>query len=249
MLVADDQALVRGGFHKILDSDPSIDVVGEAADRLEAVSLAGRLRPDVVLMDIRMPNLDGLEATRRLVAEHAEMKVLIVTTFGLDDYVMAALRAGASGFLLKDAPPEELLGAVHVVARGHALLDPAVTRPLIAELARRPGTRSELTTQLEELTPREREVLELLAQGMSNADIARALVIAEGTAKTHVASILAKLRLRDRIQCVILAYESGLVRPGETSVVQGTLRGRRSSRPASGRVQPATPAVLLRPAR
>ena len=140
-----------------------------------------------------------------------------MTTFGLDDEVMAALRAGASGFLLKDAPPEDLLAAVHVVARGQALLDPAITKPLLAELARRPVTRAELTRQLEELSPREREVLGLLAEGRSNSEIARTLVIAEGTAKTHVASILAKLRLRDRIQCVIFAYESGLIRPGETS--------------------------------
>ena len=217
VLVADDQALVRGGFHKILDSDPTIEVVGEAADGLEAVSLARSLHPHVVLMDVRMPNLDGLEATRQLVAEHAEVKVLIVTTFGLDEEVIAALRAGASGFLLKDAPPEDLIAAVHVVAAGQALLDPAVTRPLIAVLTRSPAARTDLTRQLEELTPREREVLQLLAQGRSNADIARDLVIAEGTAKTHVASILAKLRLRDRIQCVIFAYESGLVRPGGLS--------------------------------
>ena len=219
VVVADDQALVRGGFHKILDADPTIDVVGEASDGLEAVSLVRQLRPDVVLMDVRMPNLDGLEATRRLVADHADVRVLIVTTFGLDDEVMAALRAGASGFLLKDAPPEDLIAAVRAVARGQALLDPAITGPLIAALAKRPTTRTELTNQLEKLTPREREVLELLAQGRSNSDIARALVIAEGTAKTHVASILAKLGLRDRIQCVIFAYESGLIRPGEATAV------------------------------
>lgn len=216
VLVADDQALVRGGFHKILDSDATIHVVGEAADGLEAVTLARQLHPDVVLMDVRMPNLDGLEATRRLVTEHADIRVLIVTTFGLDEEVLAALRAGASGFLLKDAPPEDLIAAVHVIAGGQALLDPAITRPLLAVLAKGPLPRPALTSQLDELTPREREVLELLAQGRSNSDITRALVIAEGTAKTHVASILAKLRLRDRIQCVIFAYESGLIRPGET---------------------------------
>lgn len=215
VLIADDQALVRGGFRKILDADESIEVVGEASDGLEAVSMARRLTPDVVVMDIRMPNLDGLQATRRVVEVRPMTRVLIVTTFGLDEYVLEALRAGASGFLLKDAPPENLLVAVRVVARGEALLDPAVTRPLIAELAKRPGARPELGAQLAELTPRELEVVTLLAAGLSNADIARTLVIAEGTAKTHVASILAKLRLRDRIQCVIFAYESGLVRPGE----------------------------------
>jgi DNA-binding NarL/FixJ family response regulator len=214
VLIADDQALVRAGFHKILDADPSIEVVGEASDGLEAVESARRLRPDVVLMDIRMPNLDGLEATRRLVDEHSELRVLILTTFGADEYVYGALRAGASGFLLKDAPPEDLLAAVHVVARGHALLDPAITRTVIEEFARRPAARPELASQLDELTPREREVLELLARGLSNADIARTLVISEGTAKTHVASVLSKLRLRDRIQCVIYAYESGLVEAG-----------------------------------
>lgn len=219
VLVADDQALVRGGFHKILAADPSIEVVGEAADGLEAVELARRLRPDVVLMDIRMPNLDGIEATRRLVREDEDVTVLILTTFGLDAYVLAALRAGAGGFLLKDAPPESLLDAVHAVARGQGVLDPAVTRPLLAELSRSPVVRPELAGRLEQLTPREREVLELLAQGLSNADIARELVIADGTAKTHVASILAKLRLRDRIQCVIFAYESGLVRPGGVAAV------------------------------
>ena len=165
-------------------------------------------------MDIRMPNLDGLEATRRLVDEQAELRVLILTTFGADEYVYGALRAGASGFLLKDAPPEDLLAAVHVVARGHALLDPAIARTVIEEFARRPAARPELASRLDELTPREREVLEHLARGQSNAEIARALVISEGTAKTHVASVLSKLRLRDRIQCVIFAYEAGLVEPG-----------------------------------
>jgi DNA-binding NarL/FixJ family response regulator len=214
VLVVDDQALVRAGFHKILDADPSIEVVGEASDGLEAVEAARRLRPDVVLMDIRMPNLDGLEATRRLVDDNADVRVVILTTFGLDEYVYDALRAGASGFLLKDAPPEDLLAAVHVVARGHALLDPVITRSVIEEFARRPRARPDLASRLEELTPREREVLELLARGVSNAETARVLVITEGTAKTHVASVLSKLELRDRIQCVIYAYESGLVEVG-----------------------------------
>jgi RNA polymerase sigma factor (sigma-70 family) len=213
--IADDQALVRAGFRKILEADPSIEVVGEAADGIEAVEVARRLRPDVVLMDIRMPTLDGLEATRRLLGGGMPTRVLILTTFGLSEYIYDALRAGASGFLLKDAPPEDLLAAVHVIARGDALLDPAVTRTVIEEFARRPATRGDLAQRLEELTPREREVLELLARGLSNAEIAGELVVSEGTAKTHVASVLAKLGLRDRVQCVIYAYESGLVAPGD----------------------------------
>jgi DNA-binding NarL/FixJ family response regulator len=179
------------------------------------VATAQRLAVDVVLMDIRMPNLDGLEATRRLLGAGGETRVLILTTFGLDEYVYEALRAGASGFLLKDAPPEDLLAAVRVIARGDALLDPAITRAVIAEFARRP-VRSELTRKLEDLTAREREVLELLARGLSNAEIAERFVVSDGTVKTHVASVLRKLGLRDRIQAVIYAYESGLVEPGLT---------------------------------
>jgi len=213
VLIADDQALVRAGFRKLLES-AGIDVVGEASDGREAVDEARRLRPSVVLMDIRMPRLDGIEATRRLVADGGGVRILILTTFGLDDYVYDALRAGASGFMLKDAPPEELLAAIEVVARGDALIAPAVTRAVIEEFVRRsPGERPPPPV-LDELTDREREVLELLARGMSNAEIADRLVVSAGTVKTHVAHVLAKLGLRDRVQAVILAYEAGVVVPG-----------------------------------
>jgi DNA-binding NarL/FixJ family response regulator len=214
VLIADDQALVRAGFRKILEADSQIEIVAEAADGLEAVEAARRHDPDVVLMDIRMPNLDGLEATRRLLDGDVQTtRVLILTTFGLNEYVYEALRAGASGFLLKDAPPEHLLSAVHVVDRGDALLDPSITRAVIEEFARRP-LRSELAGKLEALTAREREVLELLARGLSNGEIATRFVVSEGTVKTHVASVLRKLGLRDRVQAAIYAYESGLVEPG-----------------------------------
>lgn len=214
VLIADDQALVRAGFRKILEADSQIDVVAEAADGLEAVEAARRLGPDVVLMDIRMPNLDGLEATRRLLdGDGQTTRVLILTTFGLNEYVYEALRAGASGLLLKDAPPEDLLSAIHVIDRGDALLDRSITRAVIEEFARRP-LRTDLTGKLEDLTAREREVLELLARGLSNAEIAAKFVLSEGTVKTHVASVLRKLGLRDRVQAVIYAYESGLVEPG-----------------------------------
>ena len=214
VLIADDQALVRAGFRKILEADPKIDVVGEATNGLEAVESARRLTAHVVLMDIRMPQLDGLEATRRLVdAGRVGIRVLILTTFGLNEYVYEALRAGASGFLLKDAPPEDLLAAVHVIARGDALLDPSITRVVIEEFAQKP-VRPELKGRLDELTRREREVLELLARGLSNAEIAEAFVLSEGTVKTHVASVLRKLELRDRIQAVIYAYESGFLERG-----------------------------------
>jgi len=215
VLVADDQALVRVGLRKILESEPDLSVVGEAEDGSDAVAAARRLRPDVVLMDIRMPVLDGIEATRRIASTGAATRVLILTTFGLDTYVYDALRAGASGFMLKDAPPEEIVAGVRIVANGDALLAPAVTRSVIAEFVRReespaPG----LPTAVEELTPREREVLDLLAAGLSNPEICARLVISEATAKTHVARILQKLGLRDRVQVVIYAYEAGLVRPG-----------------------------------
>ena len=215
VLVADDQALVRAGFLKILEADPGIEVVGEAADGLEAVARAHALEPDVVLMDIRMPRLDGIAATKQLADERTDgPRVLVLTTFGLEEYVYEALRAGASGFLLKDVPPEQLLGAVHVVARGDALLDPAITRSVIEEFASRPSLRRELSAKLEELTPRERGVFALVARGLSNTEIARELIVSEGTVKTHVAHILLKLDLRDRVQAVIYAYESGAVQPG-----------------------------------
>jgi DNA-binding NarL/FixJ family response regulator len=216
VLIADDQALVRAGFRKLLESAPDIEVVGEAGDGREAVEQARRLRPTVVLMDIRMPRMDGLEATRRLISGGDPVRVLILTTFGLDDYVYDALRAGASGFMLKDAPPEELLAAIEVVARGDALIAPAVTRSVIEELVRRSPAPSPPPPLLDELTAREREVLELLARGLSNAEIAARLVVSDGTVKTHVAHVLSKLDLRDRVQAVILAYESGVITPGRT---------------------------------
>jgi RNA polymerase sigma factor (sigma-70 family) len=189
-------------------------VVAEAGDGLEAVEAVQRLQPDVVLMDIRMPGVDGLEATRRIGDVKTPTRVLILTTFGLSEYVYEALRAGASGFLLKDSPAEELLAGVRVVARGDALLDPSITRTVIEDYARRPRRREDLAQKLEDLTARELEVLQLLARGLSNAEIAAELVVSEGTAKTHVARILQKLDLRDRVQAVIVAYESGLVEAG-----------------------------------
>jgi DNA-binding NarL/FixJ family response regulator len=216
VLIADDQALVRAGFRKLVESVSELDVVGEAADGYDAVDKARRLRPDVILMDIRMPRLDGIEATRRLTAAGGgAMRVLILTTFGLDDYVYDALRVGASGFMLKDAPPEELLAAIEVVARGDALIAPAVTRSVIEEFVRRSPIPTPIASALNELTPREREVLELLARGLSNAEIAGQLVVSDGTVKTHVAHVLSKLDLRDRVQAVILAYETGVITPGQ----------------------------------
>ena len=217
VLIADDQAVVRAGLRRILEADPELQVIGEVEDGVAAVAAARRQRPRVLLMDIRMPRLDGLAATRRLLDEGGEdpPRVLILTTFGLDEYVYEALRAGASGFLLKDAPAEELLDAVRVVARGDALLDPAVTKSVIARFAALPSPSDELAARVDELTPREREVLELLARGRSNAEIAQELIVAEGTVKTHVARVLMKLGLRDRVQAVILAYEAGLVLPGQ----------------------------------
>jgi DNA-binding NarL/FixJ family response regulator len=215
VLLADDQALVRGGFRLILEK-PGIEVVGEAQDGAEAVALARRLRPDVVLMDVRMPRLDGIEATRQIVAGPADARVLILTTFDLDEYVFAALRAGASGFVLKDVRPPQLIEAVHVVARGDALLAPTVTRRLLDRFATvlpaGPGER--LPGELGELTERELDVLRLVAQGLSNAELAERLVLTEATVKSHVSSVLRKLGLRDRVQAVVLAYETGLVRAG-----------------------------------
>ncbi|HEY5660769.1 MAG TPA: response regulator transcription factor [Gaiellaceae bacterium] len=215
VLIADDQALVRVGLRKILEAEPDTTVAGEAEDGQQAIAEARRLRPDVVLMDIRMPVLDGIEATRRIVAAGPGTRVLVLTTFGLDTYVYDALRAGASGFMLKDAPPEEIAAAVRIVASGEALLAPAITRAVIEEFARQsPAPPSPQPQAVEELTPREREVFDLLARGRSNPEICEALVISEATAKTHVARILQKLGLRDRVQAVIYAYETGLVAPG-----------------------------------
>jgi len=214
VVIADDQALVRVGLRKILESEPDLTVAGEAEDGSDAVAAARRLRPDVVLMDIRMPVLDGIEATRRIVAAGAGTRVLMLTTFGLDTYVYDALRAGASGFMLKDAPPEEIVAGVRIVANGDSLLAPAVTRSVIEEFVRRDApAAAALPPAVEELTAREREVLDLLAAGLSNPEICARLVISEATAKTHVARILQKLGVRDRVQVVIYAYESGLVRP------------------------------------
>ena len=209
ILVADDQPLVRAGIRRVIEADSNLTVVGEAADGHEAVALTKALRPDVVLMDVRMPILDGIEATHRLVEAGTEARIVVLTTFGLDEYVLGALRAGASGFILKEAPPEEILEAIHVVAAGDALIAPAVTRAVVDELKRRP-VRADLVARLEALTPREGEVLGLLAQGLSNAEIARVLVVGEGTVKTHVAHILAKLGTRDRVQAVVFAYEAGV---------------------------------------
>jgi DNA-binding NarL/FixJ family response regulator len=213
VLIVDDQQLVRSGFRMILRSDPGLEVAGEGADGAEAVALARDLRPDVVLMDVRMPRVDGIEATRRIVRLTDAPRVLVLTTFDLDEYVFGALRAGASGFLLKDAPEAQLLSAVHVVADGGSLFAPSVTRRLIERFASLGAPQT--PPQVEALTGRELEILRLLARGLSNSEIAAKLVVSEHTVKTHVARVLAKLDLRDRTQAVIAAYESGLVRPGE----------------------------------
>ena len=214
VVIADDQELVRTGFRVILDSEPDIEVVGEAGDGREAIEVTLGHRPDVVLMDVRMPHLDGLEATRRIVADAEEgPRVLILTTFDLDEYVYEALRSGASGFLLKDGPAQQLISAVRVVARGDALLAPRITRRLIAEFARSPSPTAR-PEQLGALTGREVEVLKLVARGLTNAEIARELYVAETTVRTHLGHILTKQGLRDRVQAVVLAYETGLVRPG-----------------------------------
>jgi len=210
ILVADDQPLVRAGIRRVIEADETLGVIGEAGDGHEAVALTKALRPDVVLMDIRMPILDGIEATARLAESGSEARIVVLTTFGLDEYVLGALRAGASGFILKEAPPEEILDAIHIVASGDALIAPSMTRAVIEELGRRPR-RAELATRLDGLTPREREVLGLLAEGLSNAEIAERLVLGEGTVKTHVAHVLSKLGVRDRVQAVVYAYESGVV--------------------------------------
>lgn len=214
VLIVDDQAMIRSGFTALLNAQADITVVGDAADGAAAVELAAQTNPDVVLMDVRMPVLDGIAATAQILDQLPQAKVLVLTTFDLDDYVLSALRAGASGFLLKDATAEELTHAVRVVARGDGLLDPAVTKRLIADLAARPAAGPTREAELETLTTRERETLGLIAQGLSNAEIAGKLFITEQTVKTHVSHVLAKLNLRDRAQAVVVAYETGLVVPG-----------------------------------
>jgi DNA-binding NarL/FixJ family response regulator len=217
VLIVDDQALVRAGFRMILEAEEDMEVVGEAADGREAVAEAKRLRPDVVLMDVRMPDVDGIEATRRLLGDGADAKVVMLTTFDMDEYVYDALRAGASGFLLKDVPPEQLVAGIRAVASGDALLAPSVTRRVIEEFVRRPpASVRTLPPKLADLTARELEVLKLIARGRSNAEIATELFVSETTVKTHVAHVLMKLDLRDRVQGVVLAYESGLIEPGES---------------------------------
>jgi DNA-binding NarL/FixJ family response regulator len=217
ILVADDQALVRAGFRMILEAEKDLHVVAEAKDGAEAVEATRRSRPDIVLMDIRMPKLDGLEATRRIMAASAKPpRVLMLTTFDLDEYVFDALQAGASGFLLKDVPPEQLVAGIRVVVDGDSLLSPTVTRRLIESFVRDHPRASKPPAQLEELTRRELEIFELVARGLSNAEIADLLVVSGTTVKTHVARVLSKLELRDRVQAVVLAYETGVVSPGQS---------------------------------
>jgi DNA-binding NarL/FixJ family response regulator len=212
VLVADDQPLVRSGFRMVLEGRPDLELVGEAADGDEALRLSRELDPDVILMDVRMPNLDGVEATRRLVESGARARVLVLTTFDLDEYVYAAIRAGASGFLLKDVEPTELVDAIRVVAAGNSLFGPEATQRLLERFAEPPA--STRAVELDQLTDREREILSLMANGLSNAELAQRLYLTEATIKSHVSSILRKLGVRDRVQAVITAYESGLVRPG-----------------------------------
>jgi DNA-binding NarL/FixJ family response regulator len=221
VLLVDDDDLMRAGLRSVLSSDETIDVVGEAGDGRDAVECVRRLGPDVVLMDVRMPNLDGIAATREVLAARPEAKVVILTTFEEDDYIFGALRAGASGFLLKRTSPEDLIGGLHTVAAGDSLLSPSVTRRVVERMAGQPAPAPDAaaSARLQELTPREREVLELVARGLSNSEIATAFVIEESTVKTHVKRILMKLRLRDRVQAVIFAYESGVTRPGSGGTV------------------------------
>jgi DNA-binding NarL/FixJ family response regulator len=215
VLIADDQSLVREGFRTMLELEDDIEVLGEAADGAQLLELARQLHPDVILMDVRMPNLDGIEATRRLASQADPPRVLVLTTFDRDEYLYGAMKAGASGFLLKDARRSQLIGAIRTVAGGDALVDPTITRRLIERYCQMPsqgGTPSAVS----ELTPRELEVLKLVARGLSNSEIASAMTVSEATVKTHMARILSKLELRDRVQAVVMAYESGLVQPGQS---------------------------------
>jgi DNA-binding NarL/FixJ family response regulator len=221
VVLVDDQALVRAGFRMILDAEAEIEVVGEAADGRDAIDQVRSLRPDVVLMDIRMPELDGLEAARRILVDGVggggPPRILMLTTFDRDEYVYEALRAGASGFLLKDTPPEQLVAAIHVIAQGEALLSPSITRRVISEFVKGTGPAPQAQfPRLADLTARELEVMKAIARGLSNAEIAKELFVSETTVKTHVARILMKLGLRDRVQAVVLAYEAGVVQPGDT---------------------------------
>jgi DNA-binding NarL/FixJ family response regulator len=218
VVIVDDQELMRAGFTMILNAQPDFEVVGEAEDGRAGVEVCRQVRPDIVMMDIRMPEMDGIEATRLITDDpNIDTKVLVLTTFDLDEYVYAAVRAGASGYLLKDTPPQELLAALRVIADGNALLSPSVTKRLIEEFARQPEIESIESPQIADLTERELEVLRLLASGLSNREIAAELYIGEATAKTHVSRVLTKLGVRDRVQAVVLAYEAGVVRPGSPS--------------------------------
>jgi DNA-binding NarL/FixJ family response regulator len=215
VLLCDDQSLVRSGFRMIIEARPGLEVAGEAEDGLQAIQLARQTEPDVILMDIRMPNLDGIEATRQIVAGGSQARILVLTTYDADEYVYAAIQAGASGFLLKDARPGQLIEAIQVIAAGDALLAPSVTRRLLAQFSRAlPAGQATTPSALSELTARETEVLRLIASGLSNAELAQRLFVSEATVKSHVSSLLRKLGLRDRVQAVILAYEAGLVTPG-----------------------------------
>ena len=214
ILLVDDQPMLRMGYRMVLDAQPDLRVIGEAENGLEALELTAELEPDVVLMDVRMPGLDGVQATERIVASGSHSRIIILTTFDLDEYAYGALRAGASGFLLKDVPPPDMLSAIRAVATGDAVVAPSVTRRLLTEFAHQlPGSEKPPDAQIDSLTPRERELLVEVARGLSNAEIAERLVLSEATVKTHVGSILGKLGLRDRVQIVVFAYETGLVRP------------------------------------
>jgi DNA-binding NarL/FixJ family response regulator len=215
VMLVDDQAMVRTGFRMILEAEPGITVVGEAVDGQDAVDMVDRARPDVILMDVRMPRMDGIEACARICATTSPARVMMLTTFDLDDYVHSALRAGASGFLLKDAPPEQLVDAIRIIAAGDALLAPSVTQVLIDEIARRPASQPDAFPGIGTLTDREVDVIKLMAKGQSNGEIASSLFLGEATIKTHVGRILAKVGARDRVQAVVAAYESGLVTPGD----------------------------------